>query len=172
MFSTVIRIDDTFKVEGESILTGYEGWIDGIGFNHEVVLPMTLDKSSNSRTSGRPQLGDLEVTMLLNKAYPKLLEACSDGKNLGKVKIVCLRVNDGKLMETANYELGGTYISSARIVAGTDAAALRGGEPRDLHPMVRVRLNYASITANYTEFDNDGKKKGSVASKTITATAA
>lgn len=169
MFSTVINIADTFKIEGESILNGYENWIDVVGFNHQVVLPMTLDKSSNSRTSGRPNLGDLEVSMLLNKAYPKLLEACCDGKNLGKVKIVNLRVNDGKLKETANYELEGTYIAGVAIVAGTDSVA---GDPANDHPLVRVRLNYASITSNYTEFDNDGKQKGSVASKKITATAA
>lgn len=172
MISTVMNVSDAFAIQGESILKGYEGWIDVVGFNHEVVVPMTLDKASNSRTKGQPQLGDVEVTLQMNKAYPKLLEACSSATNLGNVKLVSLRVINGALTETSHYQLGGVYIAKVSIVAGSDLKTATPDHQGDPIPLVKVRLNYLSIVSSYTAFDNKGHSRGSVASKTITATAA
>lgn len=172
MFAAVLKVEDAYKIEGESILKGCEKAIDVKGFNHDVTLPMTADKSSNSRTAGRPNLNDLVVNTLLGKHYPKFLEACGDGKNLGKVSLAFLRTIDGGLKEIHRYELTDTFVSKVVIHGGIDAASTTEASPDDLHPMVSIHLNYASITSNYSEFDNAGKSKGAVSSKNISATAA
>ena len=171
MFSTVMQVADKYKIEGESILTGYEKWVDLVSIDHEISLPMTLDKSSNSRTSGRPNLDDVRVGLLLDKAYPKLMEACCDGKNLGTVTIKSLRVNEGKLSEIVKYTLANTYISG--VVSRGGNSSVGNDQTREAtHPLVLVKLNYDAITVEYTETDNAGQKIGSISSKTITATAA
>lgn len=173
MFSTVMNISDKYKIEGESVLAGYEKWIDLTSVRHQIDLPMTADKSSNSRTAGRPTLEDFKIDMLLNKAYPKLLEACGDGKNLGTVKITSLRVNEGKLSEIVTFKLENVYVADVSMHGG--AAAGGQAAPRaahdEGHALVSVRLNYDAITATYTETDNTGKSAGSISSKTIKATA-
>ena len=175
MFSTVMSIADKYKIEGESILAGFEKLIDLTSIQHEIVLPMTLDKSSNSRTAGRPTLEDFKIGMLLNKAYPKLLEASGDGKNLGTVKITSLRVNEGKLSEIISYKLENVYVAEVVMKGGaqnTGADAAKAAAYDVTHPQVQVRLNYDAITVTYSETDNTGKSAGSISSKTIKATAA
>lgn len=169
MYCTVMSINDAFKIEGESILKGYEGWVDCKGLAHGITLPMTVDKSSNSRTSGRPDLADVEVMLSLDKTYPKFIEACGGGKKLGKIKISTCRVINDKLNPICEYELGGVFISKVKIVGGTEAELRGAGGPDDHHPMVLVGLNYASIAVKYHEYDNDGQKKGEVASKELNA---
>lgn len=169
MFSTVMSIGDKYKIEGESILLGYEKWIDLIAVKHGIYLPMTVDKSSNSRTAGRPTLDDFQIDMLLNKAYPKLLEACADGKNLGTVKVTSLRVNEGKLSEIVTFKLENVYVADVVMHGGAKAAQASANEVT--HALVSVRLNYDAITVTYSETDNTGKSIGSISSKTIKATA-
>ncbi len=175
MFSTVMKIVDKYTIDGESILAGYENLIDLVSIKHEINLPMTVDKSSNSRTAGRPMLKDFQIDMLLNKAYPKFLEACGDGKNLGKVKITSLRVNEGKLSEIVTFTLDNVYV--ADVVMHGGALSAGGAETAQSsnydvkHSLVSVRLNYDAITVDYAERDNTGKNKGSISSKTIKATA-
>jgi type VI secretion system Hcp family effector len=175
MFSTVMNIGDKYKIEGESILAGYEKLIDLVSIKHEINLPMTVDKSSNSRTAGRPMLKDFQIDMLLNKAYPKLMEACGDGKNLGKVKITSLRVNEGKLSEIVTFTLDNVYVADVLMHGGAlsagGAEAAQSSTYDVKHSLVSVRLNYDAITVTYSETDNTGKSAGSISSKTIKATA-
>jgi type VI secretion system Hcp family effector len=175
MFSTVMNIADKYKIEGESILSGYEKLIDLVSIKHDISLPMTVDKSSNSRTAGRPMLKDFQIDMLLNKAYPKLLEACGDGKNLGTVKLTCLRVNEGKLSEIVTFTLDNVYVADVSMHGGALSAggadAAQSANDIVKHPIVSVRLNYDAISTTYSETDNTGKSAGSISSKTIKATA-
>lgn len=55
----VLKLDDKVKIEGESILKGYEKQIDVAYLDHGMSMPMVGDKSSNSRTSGRCAHKDL-----------------------------------------------------------------------------------------------------------------
>lgn len=175
MYSTVVNVADKYKIEGESILSGYEGWIDAVAIRHEIDLPMTQDKSSNSRTSGRPNLKDLELVMLMNKAYPKFLEACGDGKNLGEVKLKTLRVNEGKLNEISTFIFGNVYVSSVSVNGGPASAVatqnIQLDSDQQNHPLVTVRLNYDQISCSYAYTENNGVQKGTIASKVIKATA-
>lgn len=61
----VLKLDDKVKIEGESILKGYEKQIDVAYLDHGMSMPMVGDKSSNSRTSGRCAHKDLRCTMRL-----------------------------------------------------------------------------------------------------------
>jgi type VI secretion system Hcp family effector len=164
MFSVVMNVADQYKIEGESILTGYEKWIDVVSIEHEVALPMTLDKSSNSRTAGRPDLKDFVVGMLVNKAYPKFVEVCAAGKNLGTVVVKTLRVNDGNLSEILSFTLKNVYVSDVELSCVDPSNAPTG-------PIASVSLNYDAITVSYSEVDNTGKTIGSISSAEILATA-
>ena len=175
MFSSVMSISDKFKIEGESILAGFEKMIDLVSFEHGVDHPMTADKSSNSRSAGRPVLGDLKIDMLMNKAYPKLIEACAAGKNLGKVEVTSLRVNEGKLSKIATFSLENVYVAKVLMLGGSrssiGAESAQSLNVTSTHPEVAVHLNYDAITVSYVETDNTGKTAGTIASGTIKATA-
>lgn len=170
MFSAVAQFDDKYKVNGESTIPSYQGWVDLIDVDHRLDLPMTIDKSSNSRTAGRAVHGPLVVTMLLNKAYPKLIEGCAAGRNFGKVNICLLRTNEGKPVKFATFALTDTFIASVELDGASTADA--DNVVVAPHVQVVVKLDYASISVEYSEYDNSGTNKGAVSSGQIQAVAA
>lgn len=166
MLPMALKIEDKVTIKGESLMAGYEGQIDVMYLSHGLQMPMLADKSSNSRTSGRCVHEDFECVMRLNKAFPKLLEVCAKGANLGKVELAIIKMSEGKVGEVVRYELTDTYVSSVAIVP-QDKDVLDISVAESL-PTVKYRLNYQSIAVTYTEYDEKGAKKGSVSCSALT----
>ena len=165
MLPMILRIKDKLTIDGESLMSGYEGQIDILYVNHGLSMAMLLDKSSNSRTSGRCTHRDFECVMRLNKAYPKLFEACAKGSNLGNVQFSIVKMSEGKICEVANYALTQTFVSSIEILPwdnDSDGAATDLSKLGSI-PCVRFRLNYQSIAVTYTEYNEKVLSKGTVA---------
>ncbi len=152
MDAIIMKIADKFAIEGESTIDGHAKEIDLLAVQHSISLPVTFDKSGNSRTRGRSQHGDIAITKYLDKASAKLLEACSKGVDLGKVQIYYARTLEGKTEVFWEMELSDVYVSS---VSNSSA---KGG---DL-PSESVTLNYTAIKWTYSMFNNQGSKDGSV----------
>ncbi|ALG72573.1 hypothetical protein VY88_17445 [Azospirillum thiophilum] len=152
MDAIIMKIGDKFAIEGESTLDGHAKQIDLIAVEHEITLPVTFDKSGNSRTRGRSQHGDIIINKYLDKASAKLLEACSKGVDLGKVQLYYARTLEGKFELFWEVEITDVYVSSVKNVS-------RRGQ--DL-PQETVTLNYTSIKWTYSLYNNQGTKDGSV----------
>ncbi len=159
MLSMVLNIRSSFTIDGESLISGYEKHIDVLDINHSLSMGMLYDKSSNSRTSGRSDHGDFECVMRLNKAFPKLFEACSKGTNLGDVQLFLLKMTEGKIGEVAKYEMKHTFVSSLQIHPRNSRL---DGKTSEL-PCVTLKLNYQKMGVTYTEYDERGASKGTVA---------
>ena len=167
----VLKLDDKVKIEGESILKGYEKQIDVTYLDHGMSMPMVGDKSSNSRTSGRCAHKDVRCTMRLNKSYPKLLEACAKGTNMGNTTLVMTKVSEGKVEVVAKIEMSDVFVSAVNLIPahsdeGRQLAAASIG-PNGL-PWFSVDLSYQSIAVTYNEYDSTGASKGAVSCEALT----
>lgn len=164
MSTMILKLSDKVKIEGESLLKGFEKQIDIDKLEHELSMPMVADKSSNSRTSGRCKHADFVCTIRMNKAYPKLLEACAKGTNLGKAELALVKMNEGKINVVANYALTDVFVSNVHLAPSAED---ENGSGNTL-PCVKFSLNYQSIAVTYNEFDQTGANKGAVSCDAIT----
>lgn len=168
MLPMTLKLEDKVKIEGESLLKGYEKQIDIEHLGHRISMPMVSDKSSNSRTSGRCQHEEFACLMRMNKAYPKLVEACAKGTNLGKAELALVKMSEGKISEVAKYALTDVYVADVSLVPEPVANG-KGSEGGDTSlPWVRFCLNYQSIAVTYNEYDSTGASKGAVSCDAIT----
>lgn len=163
MLPMVLKVADKVKIDGESSLKGFEKQIDVEHLVHEINMPMVSDKSSNSRTSGRCKHGEFVCSVRMNKSYPKLLEACAKGSNLGKVELSMVKINEGAVSVVAKFVLTDVYISEVRLApeVGVDAGFTAETGNTTL-PWVEFALNYQTIAVTYNEFDKTGANKGAV----------
>lgn len=170
MLPMALKLADKLKIEGESLLKGYEKQIDIESLDHGVSMPMISDKSSNSRTSGRCKHDELTCMMRMNKAYPKLVEACAKGANLGKAELVMVKMSEGKISEVAKYALTDVYIADVRLAPdpAPDGRSGNADTGNTSLPWVRFKLNYQSIAVTYNEYDSTGASKGAVSCDAIT----
>jgi type VI secretion system Hcp family effector len=152
------------KIEGECLQPGYEKQIDVASLGHGLSRSMVADKAAHSRAAGRCVHEDFSCLMRMNKAYPKLMEACSKGTTLGKAELVIVKMNEGKTTEVAKYVLTDVYVASLTL---SEAAVSVGHGTQDVSnesalPWLRVNLSYQSIAVTYTEYGVDGKSVGVV----------
>lgn len=170
MLPMVLKLSDKVKIEGESLLNGYEKQIDIAYLDHGLFMPMIVDKSSNSRTSGRCRHEDFSCLMRLNKSYPKLIEVCAKGSNLGTAELALVKMSEGKICEVAKYVLTDVYVSKVVLVPKPDdGASVASNESGDTSlPWFKVDLSYQSIAVTYNEYDSTGASKGAVSCDAIT----
>jgi len=170
MIPMTLKLADKMKIEGESLLKGYEKQIDIERLDHGVSMPMVSDKSSNSRTSGRCKHEDFTCLMRMNKAYPKLVEACAKGTNLGKAEVALVKMSEGKISEVAKYALTDVYVAAVSLIPcpQTDGSVSSSESGDTSLPWIRFRLNYQSIAVTYNEYDSTGASKGAVSCDAIT----
>jgi len=166
MLPMTLKLADKVKIEGESLVTGFEKQIDIQLIDHSVSMPMAADKSSTSRTSGRVQHKPLACSMRINKAYPKLVEACAKGSNLGKVELTMLKIVEGKASVVAKYELTDVFLSDVALTPAPGDAGQSDGE--NAMPWVKFGLAYQSIAVSYTAYGANGESVGTVACEPIT----
>jgi type VI secretion system Hcp family effector len=168
MLPITVKLFDKVKIEGESLVTGYEKQIDLTLLQHAVDMPMLSDKSSNQRTSGRCKHEEFSCVSRMNKAYPKLIEACAKGSNLGTAEIYMLKMSEGKTSVVVKYVLTDVYVSSVAIEPDEKEQGANYVDSDSTFPLVRFNLNYQSFSATYNEYDKAGAAKGAVSCDPVT----
>ena len=78
------------QIEGSSTAPGREGWIDVLGFQHEIVSPR--DAASGLPT-GKRQHKPFVITKPVDKATPLLLNVLANNENLPTVELEFVRPN-------------------------------------------------------------------------------
>jgi type VI secretion system secreted protein Hcp len=92
--------------------------------------------------------------MYLDKSYPKLCEAASNGKHIKKIKIESCRAG-GSQLKFFEITLEEVLVSNLTLSGGGDSLAV-----------VTVSLNYSKIEWTYTQQKRaDGSGGGNVAAK-------
>ena len=153
MYDSFLKIDG---IPGESTDDAHKDWIEILDFQHEVRQPASATVSSaGGATAERVEHDDILVAKLLDKATPKLYDACCKGTHIKEVVMEMCRAGGDKVkyMEVKMEEV---------IISSVKSA----GNPKGQHgfPTESLTFNYGKISWTYTQQKRaDGSGGGNVA---------
>lgn len=149
-FDAFLKIDG---IPGESSDAKHSEWIEITSFDHSMDQPASATASSaGGATAERVNHGTFNFTHLLDKASPKLYEACCTGKHIKDVTLELCR-SGGDKVKYMEIKLEQVLVSS---VAPTGSAAAE-------FPSEAVKLSYGIIKWTYTQQKRaDGAGGGNV----------
>jgi type VI secretion system secreted protein Hcp len=154
MADSYLQIDG---IPGESLDDKHKDWIEILSFSHGVTQPTSATRgSAGGGTTARSEHGDYVITKYVDKATPKLFEACSTGKHISKCKIEMCRAGGSQVpYMVVNLE--------EVVIASVHSAGAAG--PNDF-PTESISLNYGKIDWPYTQQKRkDGSGGGNVTGK-------
>ena len=153
-----MAVDMFLKIEGidgESSDDKHKGWIEVHSFSWGVQHPVSGTASSTGNLSGgRADFSELSIVKQLDKASPKLMQACASGEHLKTVTLSLNRASGDK-EQFMEYKLTDVLVSS---YAGSGAG---GGSEI---PMETIHFHYGKVETKYVQTKVEGGKgAGSVA---------
>ena len=101
-------------IKGESADSTHQGWIEVSQAQWGVMQPVSAPGSATGgRTTGRSEYRTLSLAKLADLASPVLMQYCSNGKTIPKVRMECMRADgDGKRVKYYELELENVLIDS------------------------------------------------------------
>lgn len=150
-FDAFLKIDG---IPGESSDDKHKDWIEIQSFGHSIEQPAQATASTaGGATAERVNHGMYEITHFLDKASPKIYEACSTGKHIKDVTIELCR-SGGDKVKYMEIKLEQVIISQV----DTAGAATDSGFPSE-----KVKFSYGKIKWTYTQQKReDGAGGGNV----------
>ena len=139
-FDSFIKIDG---IPGESSDDKHKEWIELISYDHHIEQPASSTASSvGGATAERVNHGAFNFIHQLDKATPKLLEACCTGKHIKEVTIEFCRAGGDKV-KYMEIKLEQVLISA---VTENGSSTGESGFPSET-----VSLSYGKIKWTYTQ---------------------
>lgn len=151
-----IILDLGTDIKGDCVLDGYADKIELMSFSHNVAMQVTNDVSNTERTSGKPMLGEFNVTKFIDGSTPTLNQYCCSGKDIKEAKVIIGRnaaASDGKILPFITYTLSNVLMSNISVSGGA------GGKPVET-----LSFNFTKIKWELTSQKSDGSKEGASAS--------
>ena len=151
-FDSFIKIDG---IPGESSDDKHKEWIELLSYDHHIEQPASSTASSvGGATAERVNHGAFNFIHQLDKATPKLLEACCTGKHIKEVTIEFCRAGGDKV-KYMEIKLEQVLISA---VTENGSSTGESGFPSET-----VSLSYGKIKWTYTQQKRqDGSAGGNV----------
>lgn len=150
-FDAFLKIDG---IEGESNDSKHKGEIEVLSFHWGVSQAITGTASSTGTFSGqRCDMSDLAIVKQLDKASPKLAQACAAAEHFKTATLTLCRAAGDK-QPYMKYKLSDILVSSVRVGGASQGD---GGVPPE-----EVGLHYGKIELEYSVIGNDGKAAGNV----------
>jgi len=162
-FDAFIKIDG---ITGESTDDKHKDWIEVLSFQHGMSQPSSATTSSSGGgTTERVNMDDWTITKLVDKASPKLYEACASGKHFATVTLEVNRAGGDKL-KYMEVKMEQVIISGVQVNGASAAAATAGGgsntQQKNDHTEL-VTFNFGKIKWTYTQQKRpDGSGGGNV----------
>lgn len=151
-FDAFLKID---SIPGESSDDKHKDWIEVESFDIASIQPVSaVVSTAGGATAGRVEHKDFIVTKLIDKATPKIFEACNTGKHIKEVVLELCRSGGDKqkYLEVKMEQV---------LVSKFHPAAWKGSE----FPSEEVHLNYGKIKITYIQQKRaDGVAAGNIAS--------
>ncbi len=149
-FDAFLKIDG---IPGESSDAKHAEWVEIVSFSHSMDQPASATASSaGGATAERVNHGTFNFAHLLDKASPKLYEACCTGKHIKEVTLELCR-SGGDKMKYMEVKLEQVLISKV-APSGTSGEGF---------PSEEVKLSYGKIKWTYTQQKRaDGAGGGNV----------
>lgn len=151
-FDAFLKVDG---VDGESTDDKHKSWIEILSFSAGATQPASATRSSSGGASAeRVDLHDFSIVKALDKASPKLFEACCTGKHFKEIKIELCRAGGDKV-KYMEYKLEEAIVHSIRPGGSSHGA--------ETLPLEEVSFDYGKIQMTYTQQKRaDGSGGGSV----------
>ncbi len=155
-----MAFDAYLKIEGipgESTDASHKDWIEILSFSHMLTQRPSGSASAKGGAAGeRCDHHPFTIVKALDKATPKLAEACCEGRHIKEVLFTLNRAG-GEKLEYFRVTLTEVMVTSVRP-GGTSS----GGESM---PLEEISFNYGKIEWTYTQQKRgDGTGGGKVAS--------
>ncbi len=152
-FDAFLKIDG---IPGESTDDKHKDWIEVLSYGFGINQPTSATASSSGgATAERANFQDFSITKALDKASPKLAQACADGSHIKEITLTLNRAGGDKV-KYMEYKLSECVVSAYH-----DGGSSGGSETL---PIETVAFNYGKITWTYTQQKRaDGSGGGQVA---------
>jgi type VI secretion system secreted protein Hcp len=134
-------------IEGEATSDGHKNEIDVLSFSYGVTQPGSAAYAGPGSGVGRAQFHDVSITKYMDKASPKLMQACAGGDHKATVVLTARRAG-GSQQDYLEVKLSQVLFSNYQVSGG-------GG---DSLPVESLTLNYAKIEFSYWGQDEKGNK--------------
>lgn len=140
-------------IDGESQDSNHDKWIDVLSIDWGIHKPGG-GLTGQSRRRGAAVVEDVTLAVEYEKASPKLMEKCLKGEIIPKLELEQTATYGGSRATYLKYELKNVMVTSCQVNAsGNDEAG---------PPTVVIGNNFEEVKVTYTEFDDEGGKKGNV----------
>ncbi|MBH9577738.1 MULTISPECIES: type VI secretion system tube protein Hcp [Inhella] len=140
-----IKIDG---IEGMSEVTGFEKQIQVESWSWGMSMPTNFG-SSTGGSAGKVNLNDMTFMHMMDKASPKLMEACCTGKHIKDAVMTFCKAGGDAVVPFLKITMNDLLISSVQV----------GGAANDT-PIETVCIAFREYKVEYQEQDNKGAKKG------------
>jgi type VI secretion system secreted protein Hcp len=138
-------------IDGESQDANHDKWIDVLSIDWGSHKPGG-GATGQSRRRGGAIVEDFVITFDYEKASPKILEACLEGKVIPKLEVELTATFGGARATYLKYEMKNVSCTTYDV----------GGSAGEGPPTVVVGNNFEEIKVTYTEYDDTGSKLGDI----------
>ncbi len=144
-------------IDGESVDRDHEGWIDIVSLSWGSVREGRSARRGSGQAPRDGSSGDISVTKYMDKASPKLAQACASGERAGKVEIH-LSAGGSDRSDRSDRTTYLTYVlKDVTITSCTPSSSGSGDRPTE-----NITLNYTEIEWTYQEARKGGRSSGNV----------
>ncbi len=139
---------------GESTDDKHKEWIEILSFSWGASqMGGGSASASGSHAGQRVDISDFSIVHTMDKASPKLFQACCTGEHIADVTLELCKAGGDK-QQYLNYKFSDVLISSVR-----PGGSAQGG---DALPLEEVSFRFAKVQMVYTPIDSKGKPQGNV----------
>ncbi len=138
-------------IEGESSDKDHKGEIDLQSWSWGETQGGT-HSSGGGGGAGKVSMQDFHFTMKVNKATPKLMQACATGEHIDQAILICRKAG-GQQQEYLKVTFSDLLVSSYQT---------GGSASSDVIPTDQISLNFSKIEFEYKEQKPDGTLGGAI----------
>src|SRR5918999_1223271 len=132
-------------IEGESADDKHKNEIDVLSYSWGISQTGTMSYGGGGG-AGKANFGDFNFMMRMNKATPKLMNACATGEHIGDAVLSCRKAG-GKQLDYMVYKFYDLLISSYQTSASSE------------EPTESISFNYSKMEMEYKIQDAKGTTK-------------
>jgi type VI secretion system secreted protein Hcp len=141
-------------IPGESTDDKHKEWIEILSYSWGASQATGGQASMTGAHSGqRVDISDLSIVHQLDKASPKLFQACCTGEHIPEVKLELCKAGGDK-QKYMTYKMTDVLVSSVR-----PGGSSQGG---DALPLEEVSVRFSKVQLEYIPIDKTGKPQGTV----------
>ena len=134
-------------IPGESADSKHKAEIDVLSYSWGITQTGTMSYGGGGG-AGKANFGDFSFMMRMNKATPKLMQACANGSHVPDAILTCRKAGD-KQQEYMSYKFYDLLISSYQTSASSE------------EPTESISFNFSKMEMEYKEQDAKGNLGGS-----------